>query len=56
MIKNVRQLEWQRRPYTKFEHEANQGIAYLWRYAPVRRTGKWKLRKYTLHVSIALVL
>jgi len=23
---NVRRLEWQRRPYTKFEHETNQGL------------------------------
>jgi len=29
--------------------------AFLWRYAPVRRTGKWKWRKCTLYVSIVSV-
>jgi len=27
---------------------------FLWQYALVRRTGKWKWQKYTLYVSIVL--
>ena len=50
MIMNVRRLEWQRRPYTKFEHETNQGLFVTVRAGTAYR--EIKMTKVHVHVYL----
>jgi len=49
---HARLARWAFKPFSQI---MGGNRAFLWRYAPVRRPGKWKWRNYSFYVIIVLL-